>query len=312
MIQKKTPRNKANLVRRLVKLEYKDGQSMIEHLNNFKGLVNQLTKVDMKIDDELQSLLLLSSLPESWDKLVVTLSNSTPEGKLTMDTVSDSLLGEEARRMERGEPTYSEANIIEKQSRHETRGRSKSRDPHQSRGRSKSRSKITCYYCGKTGHKKTECRSLKRDQKASNIKPDQINPTKKQEEKSTTAVVSREDLLYFVGEGNILNIACDESSWIIDSGASFHVTPHRSFFSSYQSGDFGTVQMGNQDRSNIVGKGDIILETSTGCNLVLKDVRHVPAMRLNLISAGKLDDVGLVNYFGEGKWKLTKESLIMA
>ncbi|VFQ81002.1 unnamed protein product [Cuscuta campestris] len=70
--------------------------------------------------------------------------------------------------------------------------------------------------------------------------------------------------------------------------------------------------MGNQDRSNIVGKEDIILETSTGCNLVLKDVRHVPAMRLNLISAGKLDDVGLVNYFGEGKWKLTKGSLTMA
>lgn len=30
-----------------------------------------------------------------------------------MDTVSDSLLGEEARRMERGVSTYPEANIIE-------------------------------------------------------------------------------------------------------------------------------------------------------------------------------------------------------
>jgi len=42
MIQKKTPRNKAYLVRRLVKLDYTDGQSMIEHLNSFKGFVNQL------------------------------------------------------------------------------------------------------------------------------------------------------------------------------------------------------------------------------------------------------------------------------
>ncbi|CAH9093721.1 unnamed protein product [Cuscuta epithymum] len=70
--------------------------------------------------------------------------------------------------------------------------------------------------------------------------------------------------------------------------------------------------MGNQDRSKIVGIGDIVLTTSTGCKLVLKDVRHVPAMRLNLISAGKLDDAGLMNYFGEGKWKLTKGSLVMA
>ncbi|KAK4415230.1 Retrovirus-related Pol polyprotein from transposon TNT 1-94 [Sesamum alatum] len=80
------------------KIGYNDGQSMIEHLNNFKGLVNQLTKIEMKIDDELQALLLLSSLPESWDTLVVTLSNSALEGKLSMDGITDSLLNEESRR----------------------------------------------------------------------------------------------------------------------------------------------------------------------------------------------------------------------
>jgi len=51
----------------------------------------------MKIDDELQTLLLLSSLPKSWDTLVVTLSNSAPDGKLSMDSVTDCLLNEESR-----------------------------------------------------------------------------------------------------------------------------------------------------------------------------------------------------------------------
>ncbi|KAK8650924.1 hypothetical protein V6N13_140545 [Hibiscus sabdariffa] len=92
--------NKAHLVRRLVKLEYNDGQSMIEHLKTFKGHVNQLSMIEMKIDDELQALLLLSSLPESWDTLVVTLSNSAPYGKLTTDIVLDSLMNEDARRKE--------------------------------------------------------------------------------------------------------------------------------------------------------------------------------------------------------------------
>ena len=53
LIQKKTPCNKALFVRRLVKLEYKDNQNMIELLNNFKGLTNQLTKAEMKLDDEM-------------------------------------------------------------------------------------------------------------------------------------------------------------------------------------------------------------------------------------------------------------------
>lgn len=82
--------------------------------------------------------------------------------------------------------------------------------------------------------------------------------TKNQEEKSITALASKEDLIYLADEGNILNIVCDENSWIIDSGASFYITPHRSFFLSYRGSDFGTAQMKNQDRSNIIG-----IETSS-------------------------------------------------
>ncbi|CAN1813102.1 hypothetical protein LINPERHAP1_LOCUS26766 [Linum perenne] len=35
-------------------------------------------------------------------------------------------------------------------------------------------------------------------------------------------------------------------------------------------------------------------------------------MRLNLISTGKLEDDGYTNYFGEGKWKLSRGSLVVA
>ena len=57
--------------------------------------------------------------------------------------------------------------------------------------------------------------------------------------------------------------------------------------------------------------GDICLETSIGNKLVLKDVRHVPDIRLNLIFTGKLDDEGFTNSFGESKWKLIKGSLVV-
>ena len=54
------------------------------------------------------------------------------------------------------------------------------------------------------------------------------------------------------------------------------------------------------------------MEINTGCKLILKDVRHVPDIRLNLISAAKLDDEGFHSHFGDGSWKLTKGSLIVA
>ena len=46
--------------------------------------------------------------------------------------------------------------------------------------------------------------------------------------------------------------------------------------------------------------------------LVLRNVKHVPGMRLNVISTGLLDDDGYNNNFGDGIWKLTRGSLIVA
>ena len=46
--------------------------------------------------------------------------------------------------------------------------------------------------------------------------------------------------------------------------------------------------------------------------MVLKDVRHVPEMHFSLIFVRKLDDEGYHSHLGEGKWKLTKGSLILS
>ncbi|KAK8540126.1 hypothetical protein V6N12_046418 [Hibiscus sabdariffa] len=58
------------------------------------------------------------------------------------------------------------------------------------------------------------------------------------EEKSERAAVTREDLLVICDE-NLVNLACDETSWVIDTGASIHVMSRRDFFTSYTPGDFG-------------------------------------------------------------------------
>ena len=99
---------------------------------------------------------------------------------------------------------------------------------------------------------------------------------------------------------------------MIDSGATVHATSRREFFSSYIPRDSGFVKMGNGNRTRVAGEGDVCLETENGTRLVLKNVKHIPDIFLNLISTGKLDDEGFKNTFHNGQWKLTKGSLVVA
>lgn len=41
------------MINKLVNLKYRDGASIIEHLNIFQSLVNKLTTMQMVLDDDL-------------------------------------------------------------------------------------------------------------------------------------------------------------------------------------------------------------------------------------------------------------------
>ena len=109
-----------------------------------------------------------------------------------------------------------------------------------------------------------------------------------------------------------VNLASEESIWVIDSGASFHITPSRECFLTYIAGDHGYVKMGDNGECKIVGIGSVCLTTLTGCRLILREVRHVPYIRLNLISTRRMDDEGYNGSFRNGKWKFCRGNLILA
>ena len=210
--------------------------------------MNQLAAMKITFDDELQALLLLSSLPESWETLVVTVSSSAPDGVVTMSQVTSSLLNEETRRKSSGS-SHSEALMMENRG----SGRSKSRAPHncdKSRGHSSSISKknVECYYCHKKGHMKRECRKL-------NFKEQNKEKILEKKQNDTAAVTDGE--LMIICDDASVNLIGQDMDWVIDSGASFHVTSRAGFFTSYLQGEFGNVRMGNEGVSKFVGMGDI-------------------------------------------------------
>ena len=114
--------NKTLLIRKLVNLRYKDGSDISEHLNEMKSIITQLARMKMTLDEEWQAILLLNTLPESWETLVISLSNAASDGKLTMDMVTSSLLNEEVRR--KSLPTTGSHALVSE----EARGRSRNRD----------------------------------------------------------------------------------------------------------------------------------------------------------------------------------------
>ena len=72
------------------------------------------------------------------------------------------------------------------------------------------------------GHTKKFCRKLKRE---NNNKEE----TKQDGNENCLATVTTEDLVTVL-DANMINIACDESSWVVDTGAASHVTSRKDFF----------------------------------------------------------------------------------
>ena len=62
----------------------------------------------------------------------------------------------------------------------------------------------------------------------------------------------------------ILSLDNVDDSWVLDSGDSFHATPHRIYFLDYVQGDFGLVYLGDNKPYQIVGKGRIKIKLQNG------------------------------------------------
>jgi len=90
--------------------------------------------------------------------------------------------------------------------------------------------------------------------------------------------------LVILHDSNSLNLVSNESIWIIDSGATLHVTARKEFSTSYTPGDFGVLKIGDDDVSKVIGVGDVCLQTNMGMLLLLRGVKHAPDVRFNLIS----------------------------
>ncbi|KAM0026735.1 putative RNA-directed DNA polymerase [Helianthus debilis subsp. tardiflorus] len=279
MYEKPSAGNRVFLMRELFNMRMNEGSSVADHINEVNSILSRLATVGMKLDDDTQAVVLLSSLPDSWSGFVTTVIETAGTGNLKFDRVRDSVFGEDVRRRNTSGGSTSGMLSV-------SRGRGKNRSSG-SRGKSFSKAgkNVRCWNCGEKGHVKNEC-------------PD---PKKEDGKQHVNSVVSYES------DGDVL-VCCEESidSWAMDSGSSFHAMHSGETMVNLKKGDFGKVRLANGHVLNVTGMGDVNLKTPLGTTWNLKNVRVIPGLTKKLISVSQLDKQGLDVKFGGGKWKGSK------
>eukprot|EP00253_Pinus_taeda_P023200 PITA_23200 len=103
----------------------------------------------------------------------------------------------------------------------------------------------------------------------------------------------------------------DHEAWLIDSGASFHFTPHSEWFCEYEKYDGGDVFLGDDRKARIIVRGKVKLKLQGGRVRTLPDVLHIPALARNLISVSKWDDAGVKTVFEKDTCKMVQGALVL-
>ena len=128
----KSVENRLYLKKKLFRFQYHVGISMSKHLNDYNKILANLQNLEVEIKDMDKALLLLNSLPDTYDHLIITLLYRKNEIKF--NDVSNALTNNEYRKKDKQAyvDTGSEVLMVRGRSEHKKFGR---------RGRLRSKSK---------------------------------------------------------------------------------------------------------------------------------------------------------------------------
>lgn len=294
----KTLTNRIYLKSKLYTCKMKEGLSIREYINKFDRCISNLKDIDEEVGDEDQTLLLLLSLPKSYENLVQTLM--LVGDTFTMDETKTLLLADDLRKIAIGSMATSgdneQAHGLFVRGGNSERGKNKGE---KSRSSSRPLAEKKCFKCGERGHFKVNC-------------PNKKVVWEKNKNNNTRKVQEKQEVGYAFEEGDnddCYSVTCERefsSMWILDSDCSYHMCPNKKWFTTYRSTEGGIVLMGNNYSCKTVGLGSIRIRMHDGVVRTLTDVRHVPELRKNALDSG-----GCKLVTSNGVMKVVRDSLIV-
>jgi hypothetical protein len=96
----------------------------------------------------------------------------------------------------------------------------------------------------------------------------------------------------------------DGARWILDSGATNHMTGVRAVFSEIDLRVHGIVRFGDGSVTNIEGCGMILIKCKTGGHKALIGVYYIPRLKANIVSLGQMEEAGYKIVLESGFLKL--------
>jgi hypothetical protein len=92
-----------------------------------------------------------------------------------------------------------------------------------------------------------------------------------------------------------------DNVWVLDTGASNHMTGTRSALTQLDEGLHGSVCFGDGSRVEIKGIRSVVMQGCHGQHKVLTYVYYIPALKSSIVSLGQLEEKGLKCTLGDGK-----------
>lgn len=270
---------KVGLVKRLCRLEMEENGNVEEHIIEMDSLFDKLAEVGCEISEEMKCSFIMASLPESYDSFVTMVEGFA--GKFSEKTVKAKLLNEFYKRQHK-------VSVQEEKAMKAAVPRGRKPFGLESDRREERR---VCFECGKPGHIRQNCyiylSRLAEEQGVHRESPVDKNnakiATQKEENQSRSVCFSAMEEL------------CGGGGWIVDSGASHHMTADRSFFDRFQYKDSKLCLADGKEMDVVgVGEGHFTGFDNDGnvVDVKLTNVLFVPGLQHSLISVKRIVESG--------------------
>jgi len=240
----------------------KEGEDVRQHLDRFFNAVDKLDEMNLEINGDLLSIMLLNCLPASYENFRCAIE--TRDELPTTEVLKIKILEETDARQNREEEKQPDALFARRQNSYNG---GKPRKHDNSKSKSNLKFKGSCNPCKKIGHKAIDYWA-----------------------KLPDAAGNAEEIA-LRASGNDEPVS-QITNRCLDSGATSHMTADGGSFNSLKKTS-KILNLANNLRTSIDGVGDIQITLPDGRNgkrATLTQALHVPELRTNLKSVSKITD----------------------